>query len=111
VEHRLVVANVGVIQRFKRATTDVGLAHADHQADYQRSFHQPAAMLRTSGEMLVDVQRMLIHAHQAEERVVKLSDGAAGPVAKMLPCFEFVEIAAVRHGKSYAAGGPPQAPL
>src|ERR1700731_3481699 len=54
--------------------------------------------------MLVDVQRMLVHAHQAEESVVKFGDGTAGPMAESLSGFELVEIAAVAHSDLRAAG-------
>ncbi len=47
--------------------------------------------------MLVDVQGVLVHRHQAEQRVVELGDGAPGPVAEFLPGFQFFEVAAVAH--------------
>jgi hypothetical protein len=42
---------------------------------------------------------MLVHAHQAEEWVVVLGDGAAWLVAELLVHLQVVEVAAVGHGE------------
>ena len=45
--------------------------------------------------MLVDMHRVLVHAQQAEQRIVELGDGAAGPVPEFLARLQVFEIAAV----------------
>ena len=85
----------GILQRLNRAPAHVRLAHPNHQTDDDRPLHQPLAMLRSRRIMLVDMQRVLVHAQQAEQRVVELSDGPAGPVPKRLARFQFFEVAAV----------------
>jgi hypothetical protein len=58
--------------------------------------------------MLVNMQRVLIHAQQTEERIVELGDGAARPVTKGLAGFQIFEIAAIpgfRHVTKIARGG------
>jgi hypothetical protein len=41
--------------------------------------------------------RMLVHAHQAEKRVVVFSDGSSRPVAELPPNFQFIEVPSVTH--------------
>jgi len=81
------VADIGIFERPGGAAAHVTLAHSDHETDYDGSFNQPLAVLRRGCKMLVDMHRVLVHAQQAEERVVELGDGAAGPVPKALARF------------------------
>src|ERR1700733_4771651 len=89
------MADVGVFERLNGAPANVGLAHPDHKADHDWTLYQPLAMLCPRCKMLVDMHRMLVHAQQAEESVVELSDGAAGPVPECLARFQIFEIAPV----------------
>jgi hypothetical protein len=50
-----------------------------------------------AGKMLAEVNRMLIHAQQAEQGVVVFIDGAAGPMLETLPDLEFLKIPPVCH--------------
>jgi hypothetical protein len=52
-------------------------------------------VLCASGEVSIDMHRMLVHAQQAKERVVELRDGPAGPVTKGLARFKIFEVATV----------------
>lgn len=94
-KHRREVADVGILQSFERAPADIGLAHPDDQADDDGAFHQSLAMLRSGRIMFIDMQRMLVHTEQAEQRVVELSNGAAGPMTKGLARFKVFEVTAV----------------
>jgi hypothetical protein len=97
-KHRPGVPDFRVFQSFERAAADVRLAHADHETDHDGPFHQPAAMLRSRRKILVNVQRMLVHAQKTEQRVVELGDGAAGPMPEGLSRLQFVEVASVVGG-------------
>lgn len=89
------VAYLRILQRFKGVPAGIRLAQPNNQANYNRPFHQPLAMLCSRCKTIVDMQRMLIHAQQTEQRVVKLGDGSARPVPERLARFQFFEIAAV----------------
>src|SRR5579872_1117447 len=90
--------HVGVFQGPLRAAADIGLAHADHEGNHQGSDDQPPAMLRAARILLIDIQRMLIHAHETEQRIVELRNRAARPVTENLPDFQLLEVTAVAHG-------------
>jgi len=95
VKHRESMANLRVFQRFDSASTDVGLAHPNHQTNDDRALHQPLPMLRPSGKVPIDMHRVLVHAQQTEQRIVELGDRPARPVPERLARSQFVEKATV----------------
>ena len=52
-------------------------------------------MLRPRCKVLVNMHRVLVHAQQAEEGVVKFGNGAAGPVTESLARLQVFKIPAV----------------
>jgi hypothetical protein len=89
------VPDVGVFECLQTRSANVRLAHSHYQTNHDGAFHQSLSMLGSRRKMFIDVYRMLIHAQEAEQRVIELSNGAAGPVAKCLARFQFSEMAAV----------------
>jgi len=87
-----------VLERGRRAAAHIALAQPNDETDDDGPFHQPLAVLRSGREMLIDMYRMLVHTQQAEQRIVKLGDGAARPMAKRLARFQVFEIAPVFGG-------------
>src|SRR5690242_13312054 len=75
----------------------IGDAHADSQAEDQRIGDGTAPEWLLLGEMLVDVEGMLIHGEQREPRIIVLRDGAAGPVLVDRADCELFIVAAKSH--------------
>jgi hypothetical protein len=89
------VPDFGIFECLQTRPANVRLAHSHYQTDHDGAFHQSLSMLGSGRIMFIDVYRMLIHAQEAEQRVIELRNGAAGPVAKCLARFQFSEMAAV----------------
>jgi len=110
VENGKAVANVRIFQRLNSASTHVGLAHSNHETDHDRPFHQSLPVLCTGREMFVDMHRVLVHAQQAEQRIVELGNGAAGPMPEFLSGLQVFEITAVS-GRDQATEDSTNAPI
>jgi hypothetical protein len=89
------VADVGVFERLQTRSANVRLAHSHYQTDHDGALHQSLSMLGSGRIMSIDVYRVLIHAQQAEQRVIELRNSAAGPVAKCLARFQFSKMSTV----------------
>src|SRR5260221_3123341 len=93
VKHRLGEAHVGHPEIGDRRA-DRGVAHRepDHQAEGEQAVHETLAEFARGGELGVEMERLRVHRHHREQRVVRLGDGAADRVLDGLSDGEFLEI-------------------
>src|SRR6185503_18593233 len=78
-------------------SADVRNTHPYNQAEYQRTYNEPLAVLGLLCIVGVDMKRMLVHRQQAEPRIVGFGDGAAWPVLEDLADFKIFKVSSERH--------------
>src|SRR5262245_57089981 len=91
------VPDVFVFQIGDALPAHVRHRHPDRQTKNERAIDQTPPVLRARGVMLVNVQRVLVHRHQAEPGVVVFSDGPSGPMFVNIADVEFFKISPVIH--------------
>src|SRR5580704_17876995 len=96
-KYRIRVADICVTDCCHGASSNVALSQSDHDRDHCRTCHQSTPVLRLACEVFIKVYWVLVHAQQAQQRVIEFIDGAAGPVLEFIAGFEFVEILPVTH--------------
>ena len=76
-----------------RQAAHVGHRHTEHEAVHEVAHHDVLAELRLRLAVpRVGVQRMVVHRDHAEEMVVGLGDGLAGPVLVDVADLEVLEV-------------------
>ena len=73
---------------------DVGHALSQRDVHHQVAHHHVLPELGALPKVLVDVERVVVHGQHAEENVIGLGDGAAGPVLVDITHFELFQITA-----------------
>ena len=91
------VLNILVHQCRDRSQAHIRNAHADGQAEHKRSVHQALSVLELGTIVLVDMQRVLVHGHEAEHRVVEFGNRPAGPMAINFTHFKIFVVSALTH--------------
>src|SRR5882757_251156 len=79
------IAPAEVCNRF---LADIADAHAHHDRQRQAAVHHRAFELRSLCVGVVEVKRVSVHRQQGEPNVVRLGDGATGPVLVDVAHFE-----------------------
>jgi hypothetical protein len=97
VKHRIHVPDVGVTHCPHSAASNIGLRHTDSDRDHGRTRYEPTPVLGLSCEVLIKVNRVLIHTQQAQQGVVEFVNRPAGPMRELITLSQLVEPAAVAH--------------
>jgi ribosomal protein S18 acetylase RimI-like enzyme len=96
-KHRTQMLNIKIFKYLERSAAYIGLAQPEHDAHGQWSHHKAPAVLRPTREVFIEMHRMLIHRHQAEEGIIEFSNGTARLMPKAVSRFQVVKGSPVAH--------------